>query len=110
MLNFVQGNTLDELPGHQHIHSMLRETRRTFEGNIPLQSTPEAIGMFINSFNMLAMNYLGAGDCQAQILGLEPGCNAYRVWVKHTLIMIFLPILVELISPGTQDRSHKRRQ
>jgi AcrR family transcriptional regulator len=105
MLNFVQSNTLDELPGHQHIHTMLRETRRTFEGNIPLRASPEAIGMFIHSFNMLVMIYLGAGDCQAQILGMEPGSNAYRLWVKDSLIFIFLSHLKELISPGLDEKA-----
>jgi len=105
MLNFVQSNTLDELPGHQHIHELLRDTRRTFEEKIPLQAEAEAIGMFIHSFNMLVMNYLGAGDCQAQTLGLEPGSNAYRVWVKDTLIFIFFPLLVKLLLPGRGART-----
>ncbi len=105
MLNFVQSNTLDELPGHQHIHTMLRETRRTFEGNIPLRAKPEAIGMFIHSFNMLVMNFLGAGDCQAQVLGMEPGSNAYRVWVKDALIFIFYSHLKKLIFPDQDEKT-----
>jgi AcrR family transcriptional regulator len=105
MLNFVLSNTLDELPGHWYIHSMLRETRRTFEGNIPLRASPEAIGMFIHSFNMLVMIYLGAGDCQAQILGMEPGSNAYRVWVKDSLIFIFLSHLKELLSHDLDEKA-----
>jgi AcrR family transcriptional regulator len=103
MLNFVQSNTLDELPGHQHIHKLLQDTRRTFEEKSPLKATPEAIGMFIHSFNMLVMNYMGAGDCQAQVLGMEPGSNAYRVWVKDALIFIFYSHLNKLIFPDRND-------
>jgi hypothetical protein len=105
MLNFVQSNTLDELPGHQHIHKLLRDTRRTFEENSPLTATPEAIGRFIHSFNMLVMIYLGAGDCQAQILSMDPGSNAYRVWVKESLIFIFLPKLKEIIFIDQDSRA-----
>jgi hypothetical protein len=104
MLNFVQSNTLDELPGHQHIHKLLRDTRRTFEEKSLLTATPDAIGMFIHSFNMLVMIFLGAGDCQAQILGMDPGSNAYRVWVKDSLIFIFLSHLNGLIFPDRDEK------
>jgi TetR/AcrR family transcriptional regulator len=105
MLNFVLSNALDELPGHQHIHKLLRDTRRTFEEKSPLTATPEAIGMFIHSFNMLVMNFLGAGDCQAQVLGLEPGSNAYRVWVKDALIFIFSSHLNKLIFSNRDEKT-----
>ena len=97
MLNSVLSNSLDELPGYHHIHGLLRETRQLFEQKIPLRATQNEIAMFIDSFNILAINYLGAGDFQAQILGMEPGSNAYRVWVKDTLIFLFLPLLEKML-------------
>jgi AcrR family transcriptional regulator len=105
MLNFVLSNALDELPGHQHIHKLLRDTRHTFEEKSSLTATPEAIGMFIHSFNMLVMIYLGAGDCQAQILGMEPGSNSYQVWVKDALIFIFSSHLNKLIFPDRDEKT-----
>ena len=66
--------------------------------------------MFIHSFNMLVMNYLGAGDCQAQVLGMDPGSNAYRVWVKDALIFIFLAHLEKLIFPDRDKKTSDKEK
>ena len=100
MLNSVLSNSLDELPGYQNVQRLLRETRQIFEQKIHLAATPDEIAMFINSFNALTISYLGAGDFQAQILDMEPGSNAYRVWVKDALIFLFLPLLEKMVPKG----------
>jgi TetR/AcrR family transcriptional regulator len=99
-LNSSQFDKLSEIPGYQHIPEVLAKTRRTFEAKVPLRATSEEIGRFINSFNSLIIFYLGSASCQAEVLGMEPNSNEYRIWVKETLIYIFLPLLEKLISPG----------
>lgn len=99
MLNLAQVDKLEEIPGYQHIPETLSKTRRTFEQKIPLRAGSKEIDMFINSFNTLVITYLGASSCMAQTLGMDPGGDEYRGWVKETLIYIFLPLLEKLIFP-----------
>jgi TetR/AcrR family transcriptional regulator len=98
-LNSSQLDKLSEIPGYQHIPELLTKTRRTFETKVPMRATGEEIGRFINSFNTLVIFYLGSAPCQAEVLGMEPNSNQYRIWVKETLIYIFLPLLEKLILP-----------
>ena len=48
-------------------------------------------------FNNLLLHLLGAGYCQASILGLKHTGSKYRRWVKTTLLEIFLPHLQRLV-------------
>ena len=99
MLNIAQVDMLGELPGYQHIPEVMARTRRTFEERANLKASPKEIGMFQNSFNALVFFYLGAGVCQAEILGIDPHSPGYRKWVKETLMYVFLPHLEKLIFP-----------
>ena len=98
-LNSTLTDDLAELPGFHHIPELLAKTRRTFEDNAPLSGDPEEIGMFVNSFNSLVVFFIGSSSCQAQVLGMEPGGEDYRNWVKDTLIYLLLPRLEKLIFP-----------
>jgi TetR/AcrR family transcriptional regulator len=104
-LNSSQFDKFSEIPGYQHIPELLTKTRRTFEAKVPMQATREEIGRFINSFNTLVIFYLGAAPCQAEVLGMEPDSNEYRIWVKETLIYVFLPLLEKLILPDPSSRT-----
>jgi AcrR family transcriptional regulator len=99
-LNAPQLDQLSEIPGYQHIIEVLAQTRRTFAEKVPLRSTDPDFGRFINSFNALVVFFLGSASCQAEVLGVDPGSNEYRIWVKETLIYIFLPLLDKLILPA----------
>ena len=98
-LNSSQFDKLSEIPGYQHIPELLTKTRRIFETKVPMRASSEEIGRFINSFNTLVIFFLGSAPCQAEVLGMEPNSNEYRIWVKETLIYVFLPLLEKLISP-----------
>jgi AcrR family transcriptional regulator len=104
-LNSSQFDKLSEIPGYLHIPEVLAKTRRTFEENVPLQAPSAEVGKFINSFNSLVIFYLGSASCQAEVLGMEPGSNEYRIWVKETLIYVFLPLLEKLILPDQSSRT-----
>jgi hypothetical protein len=43
--------------------------------------------------NALILHYLGAGQLEAIILGLQPRSDEYLQWVKNALKFIFLPSL-----------------
>jgi len=98
-LNASQFDKLSEIPGYQHIPEVLTKTRRTFEEKVPLRAPAAEVGKFINSFNSLVIFYLGSASCQAEVLGMDPNSNEYRIWVKETLLYIFLPLLEKLIFP-----------
>ncbi|RJP31633.1 MAG: TetR/AcrR family transcriptional regulator [Actinobacteria bacterium] len=99
LLNVAHVDRLEEIPGYQHIPEVLARTRGTFEEKIPLRATTEEVVMFLNSFNALAIWFLGAHTCQAQILGMEPSGAEYTAWVKQALLYLFLPRLERLINP-----------
>ncbi len=94
---------LEEIPGYQHILEALEKTRATFESVIPLKEDSKKIGRFINTFNTLVINYLGAAPSQAEILGMDPNGGEYRTWVKETLLYVFTPLLKELVLTSRTD-------
>lgn len=109
-LNAPQFDKLSEIPGYQHIIEVLAHTRRTFAEKVPARSTDPDLGRFINSFNALVIFYLGSASCQAETLGIDPASNEYRIWVKETLIYVFLPLLEKLVlppAPAPPARSRK---
>jgi AcrR family transcriptional regulator len=97
-LNLVQSEEHDVIPGYERVRDFFAKTKQTFKNAIPMLGTAGDIEMFINSFNTLAINYLGAGPYYAGILGLKPGSRQYLKWVKETMMFVFLPQLKQIIS------------
>ena len=97
VLNMVMTDKPKSIPGYRHIPEMLSSTRRTFKEKIPIIASDREIEIFISGFNNLLLHLLGAGYCQASILGLKHTGVKYREWVKTTLLEIFLPHLKRLV-------------
>ena len=97
VLNMVMTDKPKSIPGYRYIPEMLSSTRRTFKGKIPIIASDREIEIFISGFNNLLLHMLGAGYCQASILGLKHNGMKYRKWVKTTLLEIFLPHLKRLV-------------
>jgi AcrR family transcriptional regulator len=97
VLNMVLSDEPESVPGYRYIPEMLASTRRTFQEKIPIRARNEEVERFLSAFNNLLLNLLGAGYCQASILGLKHNGSKYREWVKTTLLEIFLPHLKRLI-------------
>ena len=105
VLNLPQSGRIDEVPGYQHIPELLARTRQEFQKTISPRATAEEVGMFVSSFNSLVMYFLGAGSCQAQILGMEAGSREYYAWVKNALMLIFLPALNKLVYAQKEEHT-----
>ncbi len=99
-LNLAQNDYPEAVPGYDHIIEMLAAARRTFEQTLPVSAPRDMIQRFQDSFNALVLHYLGASSCQARILGLDPHGDEYRIWVKDTMLAVFLPLLESMISSG----------
>ena len=100
MMNMTVTDDPESIPGYRHIPDMLARTRLTFREKIPLAASDEDVERFLHSFNNLLIHLLGAGYCQANILGMKHTGKKYREWVKKTLLEIFLPHLIRLIGRG----------
>lgn len=96
-LNMVITDEPESIPGYHYIPEMLANTRRTFQGKSPLAASNEEVERFLAGLNNLLLLLLGAGYCQARILGLNHTGDSYRIWVKTTLVEIFLPHLERLM-------------
>ena len=70
-----------------------------FQSSVNIQASKEEAGMFFDSIFSLLISYLGASSCQAQILGLNPDSDDYGLWVKKTMMYLFLPRLRKLLYP-----------
>ena len=97
VLNMVMTDKPKNIPGYRYIPEMLSSTRRTFKEKIPIIASDRELEIFISGFNNLLLHLLGAGYCQASILGLKHTSIEYRAWVKTTLLEIFLPHLKRLV-------------
>ncbi len=104
-LNLVQVGQLEEMPGFQYIHMHMERVRHTLEENIKLRGSQTEVNRFIHCFHVLIISFIGAKSSQAQFLKLEPDSKEYRQWIKDSLLVLFLPLLEELIF---SDRNKKR--
>jgi len=102
-LNLVQAEGHDVIPGYERVRDFFGKTKQTFKKAIPSQGSAVDIEMFTNSFNILAINYLGASTYYAGILGLAPGSRQYLKWVKKTMMFVFLPQLKQIIIGENKD-------
>ncbi len=97
VLNMVITDEPESIPGYHFIPEMLANTRRTFQEKSPVIASDEEVERFLSGLNNLLMLLLGAGYCQARILGLKHTGIKYREWVKTTLVETFLPHLQRLM-------------
>lgn len=96
-LNLVQAKQSDIIPGYQLLQQFFLDAMQTFIKAVPVKGTHIDIQMMTTNFNTMAINYLGAGDYYAGILGLEPQNPEYLKWVKESLTYIILPWLKQLL-------------
>jgi hypothetical protein len=72
---------------------VVEQIREKLSESLRLSAPHEEICRFTDSFNALAMYYLGAPDSAAWLLHLKPESRAYAKWVHQTLVDVFLPNL-----------------
>lgn len=99
-LNVIQADNITQIPGYKNIPRLIDRTREIFEEMLSLKGPSKEIKMYIHSFCFLAISFLGAGPCMAQLQGMDPESKQYREWVRSTLGYIFIPRLKEIINPG----------
>jgi AcrR family transcriptional regulator len=108
-LNLVQPEDSEIIPGYRQMQRLITRNTETLRKVVALRSSTRAIRMFMESFNALVINYLGAASYYAGILGIDPRGPAYRRWVKETLQLLFLPRLIELIRGESREAFNGKR-
>ena len=97
LLNMVQAQDGDTIPGYQVIQEFFDQSMKLLKSLIPRQASDHDIEKFSQSFNTLAMSYVGANSYYAGILGLPANSRQYKQWVKEMLMDLFLPRLKQLM-------------
>jgi len=97
LLNMVQAQGSDTIPGYQAIQQFFDRSNQLFKRLVPMQASDHDIEKFRQGFNTLAMSYLGARSYYAGILGIPADSKRYEQWVKEMLMDLFLPRLKQLI-------------
>jgi len=108
MLNMIHIGRLEEIPGYQYILLHMEQVRRTLAENIRLRGSEVEIKRFIHCFHIMMISFIGSKTCQAQFLSMDAESKTYRQWLKESLLVLFLPMLEELIfaekRPATSTR------
>ena len=97
LLNMVQAQDADTIPGYHAIQEFFDQSTQLLKKLVPMQATDSDIEKFRQSFNTLAMSYVGAKSYYAGILGMRANSRQYKKWVKEMLMELFLPRLKQLI-------------
>lgn len=92
----IAGEEVGAIPGQDLLIEVIEGIRRTFVTTMKLTASVEEIGRFSDSFNALALYYLGAPESAAWLLRMDPDDPAYFKWVHKTLVSVFLPTLARL--------------
>jgi AcrR family transcriptional regulator len=107
-LNLAQPEDSEIVPGYSQMQRLVTQHTEMLRNVAAHRSSTREIRMYIESFNALVINYLGAATYYAGILRMNPRGPAYRRWVKETLHLLFLPRLRQLIRGESPDRPATR--
>jgi len=94
----LQAQDAETIPGYQAIRTFFEQTIALMKDRVPMQALDRDIEIFRQSFNTLALSYLGAKSYYAGILGLDANSREYEKWIKDMLMDLFLPRLKQLMS------------
>lgn len=96
-LNMAEFQRVEDLPGLARIPGLMERTREVFLKVLPVPIPEEEVKVFNNVIANMLICFLGADVCHALIVNLDPQGDAYRRWVKETLLAMFLPWTESLI-------------
>ena len=112
-VNMAQLDQLDEIPGYRHILMHVEGVRRMLEEMVPLPGRKESVERFVYCFHILVDSFLGAKTVNAQVLGLDPDGDAYKQWIRESLLEVFTPLLEKFVSEskvkGSAQKGKKPR-
>jgi AcrR family transcriptional regulator len=97
-VNMVQMGQLEEIPGYRFIFMHVEGLRRMLEDMAPLPGAKRDVQIFVYCFHALVDSLLGAKAVHAQVLGMDPGGEEYRRWVRDALLGVFTPMLREFFA------------
>ena len=98
LLNVVQAQDAETIPGYKAIQTFFEQSTELIKNRLPLQASDRDIEIFRQSFNTLALSYLGAKSYYAGILGMDANRREYEKWIKDMLMGLFLPRLKQLLA------------
>ena len=98
LLNVVQAQDAETIPGYKAIQAFFEQSTELIKSRLPVQASDRDIEIFRQSFNTLALSYLGAKSYYAGILGMDANRREYEKWIKDMLMDLFLPRLKQLMS------------
>ncbi len=102
LLNQVQVGESQTVPCYRVLQEFFVQWVPLFKETSSVRAAERDIENFAHNFNVLAINYLGAGSYHAGVLGISPSSPEYKKWVKENLTTLFLPLLKQLIHGGVQ--------
>lgn len=104
-LNMVHIGRLEEIPGYRFILLHMERIRQTLEDKITIRGPAAEMGRLIHCLHVLVISFIGAKTCQAQFLGVDPESEKYRAWIKESFMILFLPMLEQLIFPPKETEA-----
>lgn len=78
MLNVVQAQTSDAIPGCNEIQTFFEQTTELIKDRIAMQASDRDIEIFRQSFNTLALSYLGQNPIMLQFWEWIPTAKSMR--------------------------------
>jgi len=99
-VNMAHLDQLDEIPGYRYILMHIEGLRRMLEEMVPLPGHKESVERFVYCFHILVDSFLGAKTAHAQVLGLDTNGEAYKQWIRESLLEVFTPLLEKVVAEG----------
>jgi AcrR family transcriptional regulator len=107
LLNQVRVGESPIVPCYWVLQEFFVQWIHLFKETSSARAANRDIENFAHNFNVLAINYLGAGSFHAGVLGVSPSSPEYKKWVKENLTALFLPLLKQLLRGGVQNTDDK---
>ncbi|MBU3916158.1 TetR/AcrR family transcriptional regulator [bacterium] len=95
-LNLVQTNLIEQIPAYDIIQASFKRDIEVLRKQLKMTAPQHEIEMFSHSVSTLMISYLGAANCYATLLNMDPDSFQYLNWVKETVVFALLPRLKKM--------------
>jgi AcrR family transcriptional regulator len=102
-VNMAQIGQLEGIPSYRYILMHIDGVRGMLKEMVPLPGRKESVERLVYCFHILVDSFLGAKAANAQVLGMDPDGEAYKQWIRESLLEMFTPLLEKFVSEG-QDK------
>ncbi len=101
--NMGQGEIDPNPPGFAFLTKYFDDLEKALLNLNTVFSFQAEVSMWLHGITTLLMSLIGAAAYHSKTLGMEPGSDEYKAWIKQIILYLFLPPLDRLFQQAREE-------